>query len=87
MLKKIVPHEVDQQYPKCIEGRGACPLEDIGGIPEYYHFLQAIQNPNHEEHNYYMELIGGEKFNLNKFDLEKANKFLLSIKQKISCPI
>jgi hypothetical protein len=34
-------------YPQCLEGERACPPEDIGGIPGYADFLEAMTDPNH----------------------------------------
>ena len=33
-----------------IKGKKACPPEDCGGIWGYSDFLDAIQDPKHEEH-------------------------------------
>ncbi|EOC99999.1 plasmid pRiA4b ORF-3 family protein [Caldisalinibacter kiritimatiensis] len=37
-------------YPICIEGEGACPPEDVGGIGGYEEFLEVINDPNHEDY-------------------------------------
>jgi len=66
--------------PVCLEGEGACPPEDIGGVPGYEIMLKAIKNPKHEQHEEYREWLGleeGEKFNPKKFNKELVNKILV----------
>ncbi len=38
-------------YPTVIEGEGACPPEDVGGISGYEEFLKAWNDPNHPGHD------------------------------------
>ncbi len=56
-------------------GQHACPPEDVGGTWGYVEFLEAIRNPEHEEHESYLEWIGGE-FDPEAFDLDAVNKEL-----------
>ena len=75
LVEKILPPEPGQQYPVCVKGKRAGPPEDVGGIWGYYGFLEAIQNPDHPEHEMYLEWIGGE-FDPEEFDLEETNEIL-----------
>ncbi|MDD3699407.1 MAG: plasmid pRiA4b ORF-3 family protein [Atribacterota bacterium] len=59
-LEKILPREKNIKYPVCIAGKRACPPEDCGGVWGYEEFLEAIRNPEHEEHSIMLEWIGGE---------------------------
>ncbi len=43
----------------CLEGERACPPEDVGGVPGYFEFCNALKNPSHEAHESYMEWSGG----------------------------
>jgi len=58
----------------CIDGARACPPEDVGGVPGYYEFCKALKDPDHEEHESFMEWFGGDydsgKFNANEVNLE-----------------
>lgn len=38
------------QYPVLTGAVGRCPPEDVGGPPGYAEFLEAIADPNHEQH-------------------------------------
>lgn len=60
-------------YPRCLAGEHACPPEDCGGVWGYAHFLEAMQNPEHPEHDRYMEWIGGA-FDPEAFDLDKITQ-------------
>jgi hypothetical protein len=61
------------KYPVCLEGARACPPDDCGGVWGYADFLEAIQNPDHEQHEELLEWVGG-KFDPVKFDPAKATK-------------
>jgi Plasmid pRiA4b ORF-3-like protein len=37
-------------YPRLVEASGRCPPEDIGGPWGYRDFLEAIADPDHEQH-------------------------------------
>jgi hypothetical protein len=59
----------------CIGGQGACPPEDVGGIWGYEEFLEAIADPEHSEHEDYLEWIGDE-FDPEAFDIDEVNATL-----------
>ena len=67
------PAEAGKKYPCCIEGARACPPEDVGGIWGYPEFLEAIRNPKHEQHEFYLEWIGGA-FDPEAFSAAEATK-------------
>jgi hypothetical protein len=55
-----------------LEGERACPPEDVGGVPGYYEFCNALKDPSHEEHESYMEWSGGD-YDSERFDSESIN--------------
>ena len=65
--------ERGQRYPVCLEGERACPPEDVGGVRGYRDFLQAITDPEHEDHDRLLEWAGG-RFDPQGFDPAKATK-------------
>jgi hypothetical protein len=81
LVEKILPPEPGQDYPVCIQGRRARPPEDVGGMWGYYHFLQAIQDPDHEEHDEYLEWVGGA-FDPEAFNLVEVNQALAALRRK-----
>ena len=79
VVEKILPPEPGVKYPTCLKGKGACPPEDVGGVWGYAGFLEAIHDPNHEEHKMYLEWIGGS-FDPEAFDLDDTNAALRRVK-------
>ena len=75
LVEKVLPPEPGQQYPVCVKGRRDCPPEDVGGVWGYEEFLEAIRDPDHPEHEEYLEWVGGE-FDPEAFDLEETNEIL-----------
>jgi hypothetical protein len=45
-------------YPRLAEATGRCPPEDVGGPWGYREFLDAIADPDHEEHDERLQWIG-----------------------------
>jgi hypothetical protein len=79
LLEKILPPDPAHHLPVCLEGKRACPPEDVGGIGGYANFLEALRNPKHEEHEEYLTWVGG-KYDPNAFDLELVNRQLRKMK-------
>jgi Plasmid pRiA4b ORF-3-like protein len=75
VVEKILPPETGVKYPVCIKGKRACPPEDVGGVWGYATFLEAINDPTHEEHDSYLEWIGDE-FDSEEFNLDEINQEL-----------
>jgi hypothetical protein len=83
IVEKIVEAEEGVYYPRCLAGENACPPEDVGGVWGYANFLKAIEDPNHEEHETYLEWVG-EDFDPKEFDLEYVNQRLTGLKSYLS---
>lgn len=76
--KALVP-DPDMRRPLCLDGQNACPPEDVGGVPGYAGFLEAITDPMHEEHDHFLKWCGGS-FDPAAFDLMLANHRLSEVK-------
>ncbi len=70
-LEKILPKSENQEYPVCLAGKRKCPPEDCGGVWGYMEFLEAINDPEHEEHEEMLEWVGDE-FDPEEFDPKKV---------------
>jgi hypothetical protein len=85
-LEAILESVEGINYPRCIDGKRACPPEDCGGIGGYADFLRAILNPEHKQHKEIMEWIG-RKFDPEYFDVkdvkfEDPGKLLRNLHRK-----
>jgi hypothetical protein len=60
------------EFAECLEGQNACPPDDVGGPSGYEVFLAALADPAHEEHDEYLEWIGGS-FDPTRFELDAVN--------------
>jgi hypothetical protein len=58
-IEAVEPSAPDQKYPRFIDGARRGPPEDVGGIPGYYEFLDAMAKPRHREHRRMIEWYGG----------------------------
>jgi hypothetical protein len=74
-VEKVLPAEPGVRYPRCMDGKRACPPEDCGGPWGYGDFLEAIHNPEHAEHEDMLEWVGS-KFDPEKFNIEAVNRKL-----------
>ncbi len=54
------PAAPGERYPLCLEGEGACPPEDVGGVFGFADFLEAIADPDHEDHDELLQWAGGK---------------------------
>jgi len=78
LVEKILTPQKSLHHPLCLKGMRACPPEDVGGVWGYKNFLEAIHDPDHDEHDEYLTWIGGE-FDPDAFDLTEVNNQLRSM--------
>jgi hypothetical protein len=74
LLEQIVPATEVLKSPVCLGGERRCPPEDVGGIPGYEEFLEAIFDPTHEEYEQFVRWAGGHF--QDEFDMKAVNKKL-----------
>jgi hypothetical protein len=49
-IEAVADADPATEYPRYIDGVGRAPPGDIGGIPGFELFLEAIADPTHEQH-------------------------------------
>ena len=49
-IEAVADADRGAEYPRYIAGVGRAPPEDVGGIPGFELFLDAIADPQHEQH-------------------------------------
>lgn len=50
-VEAVIEGDPEAIYPRLLDTEGACPPEDCGGPLGYAHYLQAIADPSHENHD------------------------------------
>jgi len=78
IIEKMTEDKIEDshKYPKCIDGKRACPPEDCRGVRGYEELLEIQKNKNHPR---YKELIVswlGENFDFEEFGVGEVNKRL-----------
>ncbi len=76
-FEEIVTDEIERPY--CLEGGGACPPEDCGGLGGYEEMLQILNTPGHPKHDCYLSLLGlahREKWDSKFCNVREINKRL-----------
>lgn len=85
LVEKVMPMDLNQQYPVCVKGRRACPPEDVGGIWMYNYFIESIRNPEHPDYpgnDDFLDWVGDE-FDSEGFDLNVINEALRNLLQDV----
>lgn len=59
VLEEVTRRVPGRKYPACVEGAGACPPEDSGGVHGYEEMLKVLRDPSHEEHENTVQWVGG----------------------------
>jgi hypothetical protein len=73
VLEKIIENPVSSEKLSCLEGNGACPPEDSGGVADYEEWLKAIKDPEHSEHEDAVEWLGAD-YDPYRFESQKVNQ-------------
>lgn len=76
-LEKILPPDPELKLPVCTAGRQAAPVDDVGGMWGYYHYLEMRAAPkavrDKDERYSLVKDFFPKGFDPNVFDLEAAN--------------
>lgn len=78
LVEAFGPPEEGREYPFCLGGERACPPEDVGGVWGYMDLVEALEDPEHERHEEFMEWL--EEFDPEGFDLDTVNEALKSFR-------
>ena len=77
-IQKILPADAAASYPRLLDGAGRCPPEDVGGVPGFYAFLEAIGDPDHPDHEDQRGWYG-DAFDPADMDRKRIDKQLAAI--------
>lgn len=82
LLEKI--EQKDMYVPYCLDGSGACPPEDVGGISGYYEMVKILKKKQHPEKASYIQWLGlveGEKWDAAFCSIREINKRLVLLEK------
>ena len=57
-LEGYIFREKVTKYPICIDGNNACPPEDCGGVDGYFRVIEALSDPDHDDHKEILNWAG-----------------------------
>lgn len=72
---RVDPYLATEPPLICLEGARACPPEDCGGPAGYEHLIDALANPDDEEHDELLAWVG-DAFEPAEFDMALVNRRL-----------
>ncbi len=77
-LEALVAADPELAYPRLVSAQGRCPPEDCGGPWGYGHYLEAIADPDHEDHDDMLDWRG-PGFDPNTVDETAIRKALAKL--------
>lgn len=77
-----LPADDPDRLPRLVEGAGACPPEDVGGIRGFAECLQALADLEHASHQRFYDLVG--PFDPTRFDAKRITTAMRRLRRKDS---
>jgi hypothetical protein len=81
VLEDVVTGSEVPLQARCVDGAGACPPEDCGGVQGYMSLLEAISDPFHPRHGEMLAWVGKD-FDPHALDLDSVNRALTSRRRR-----
>lgn len=81
VVEQRLEPETGHSYPACLAGERNGPPEDCGGIPGFYNLLEAISDPEHEQHEELLDWLGGV-FDPEAFSVDEVNRRLAPLQRR-----
>ena len=78
VVESVDPMPSILKFAVCVDGQRACPPEDSGGTSRYQDLIEAIGDPDHEEHAEYV--LWASDFDPEFFDLAITNAALQRVR-------
>jgi len=73
-IEKVIT-DYEYNYPQVLKFKGACPMEDCGGIGGYYECLEILADKNHPEHDERSQWVQSIGYH-SEYDIECINENL-----------
>lgn len=78
-LQDAAATDIPMKHPICLGGANACPPEDVGGLPGYMEFTEAMTDPAHVSHADMLRWHSAP-FDPTRFDLDAVQQQLRRIR-------
>ncbi len=75
IVEDILHSDTKRPSASCLDGERSGPPEDVGGPYTYPEFLDVLADPDHEEHEHYVEWLG-DGYDPEAFDVAEVNERL-----------
>jgi hypothetical protein len=69
------------EYPRFVDGERRAPPEDVGGLPGFDDFLNAMAKPRHAQHREVVEWYGG-RFEPNDIGVDTINERIAKLARR-----
>ena len=69
------------EYPRFVDGDRRAPPEDVGGVPGFDGFLNAMAKPRHVQHREVVEWYGG-RFEANDIGVDTINERIAKLARR-----
>ena len=70
-------------YPRFVDGSRRAPPEDVGGVPGFEEFFEAMTKPRHQERNRFI-ILYGRVFDPDDLDLPTINARLAKLAKRLA---
>lgn len=83
---RIVPYSVAGGHAvgdRRARRASACPPEDCGGIPGFYDLLDALADPDHEQHEAMRDWVGKD-LDPQAFSIDLVNRQLAARRRRVA---
>lgn len=57
-IEGVFPADSETDYPRFVDGERSAPPEDVGGLPRFEQFLDAVAKPRHQSRKSLLEWYG-----------------------------
>lgn len=81
VVETRLAREPGRAYPACLAGERHGPPEDCGGIPGFYNLLEAIRDPDHEQHEELLNWLG-DRYDPEAFSVDNVNRRLAPMQRR-----
>lgn len=80
-IETVADADLTVEYPRFIDGERRAPPEDVGGLPGFETFLEAMAKPRHPQHGEVVEWYGG-RFDPNDISVDRIQELIAKLARR-----